>query len=262
MYGGMFEGNYWWIEEDNDGAGVGWFPVFSNLLRKNDSIVSYEQETDQAASVFFRWLWTDSKVELYGEFNFNDSKFNLRDLLLDSDHSRGVTIGIQKLFNKNNNSQYEFHWEWTQLEQTASRLIRDAGSWYAHSRIRHGYTNYGEVIGAGIGPGSNSQYFSVSRNSEKERIGAAFEIIDQDNDFYYLAFQDSGDFRRYWKDFNIHLNFEKKFKSFYGSVNMMYTRSLNYQWELIENPSLPFYQAGRDVDNFHIDFKIIYPIKF
>ena len=128
--------------------------------------------------------------------------------------------------------------------------------------VREGYTNNGEVIGAGIGPGSNSQYFSLAKLSKDVRIGLAVEIIDQDNDFYYMAFEDSNDFRRYWKDFNFHLFVEKKFQKFWASLNIMYSRSLNYQWELIENPDLPYYQSGRDVNNFHIDFKLTYPIKF
>ena len=31
------------------------------------------------------------------------------------------------------------------MEQSASRLLRNAGSWYAHSYVYDGYTNYGEV---------------------------------------------------------------------------------------------------------------------
>lgn len=262
MYGSMFKGRYTWIADANNGATVGWFPIFSNFLRKNDKIEPYERETDQAASGYFRWFMEDSKAEFYGEFGHNDAKMNLRDLLTDSDHSRSVTLGFRKLFDsKRNNSQFEFHWEWTQMEQTGGRLVRNAGSWYMHHNVRHGYTNNGEVMGAGIGPGSNSQYFSFAKLNNIKRIGLALEIIDQDNDFYYYAFEDSSDFRRYWKDFNFHLFFEKKFKKFWGSLNMIYSRSLNYQWKLVENPSLPYYQSGNDVNNFHIDFKLTYPIK-
>jgi hypothetical protein len=263
MYGAMFEGKYTWISEDPryKGASIGWFPIFSNFLRKNDKIVPFEQETDQAAAGFFRWVWKDSKAEIYGEFNHNDSKVNLRDLLLDSDHSRAVTLGIRKLFDsKKDNGQFEFHWEWTQLEQTASRLVRNAESWYMHGRVYHGYTNNGEVIGAGIGPGSNSQYFSIAKIKENKRLGGAFEIIDQDNDFYYMAFEDNNDFRRYWKDFNFHLFYEKKFKDFWASFNVMYSRSLNYQWELVNDSTLPYYQAGRDVNNLHISLNLTYLI--
>ncbi len=264
MYGAMFENKYWWIQEDNDGATINWFPIFNNFLRKNDKVEPYEKETDQAAGGFFRWVWEDSKAELYGEFNHNDSKFNLRDLLSDSDHSRAVTLGVHKLFDsKKNNTQIEFHWEWTQLEQTASRLIRTAGSWYMHPHVTHGFTNYGEVMGAGIGPGSNSQFFSLAKinDIESERYGASIEIIDHDNDFYYMAFEDSKDFRRYWKDYNFHFFYNKKFKNFWGSFNLMYSRSLNYQWELLNDPALPYYHPGRDVNNFYADIKLTIPIK-
>ncbi|MCH1612786.1 MAG: capsule assembly Wzi family protein, partial [Flavobacteriales bacterium] len=188
MYGEMYDGKYWWINEDPryEGASIGWFPIFNNFLRKNDKVEPFEKEIDQAASGFFRWVWEDSKAEIYGEFSHNDSKFNFRDLLSDSDHSRAVTLGLIKLFDsKYNDYQIEFNWEWTQMEQTASRLVRNAGSWYMHGRVYHGYTNNGEVMGAGIGPGSNSQYFSISKINENQRLGGALEIIDQDNDFYY-----------------------------------------------------------------------------
>ena len=99
---------------------------------------------------------SDADLEIYSEYAYNDSKQNLRDLLLDSDHSRAVSIGMQKIFKKNN---LLFNWEWTQLEQTAGRLVRNAGSWYRHYNVYHGYTNYGEVIGASIGPGSNFTIF-------------------------------------------------------------------------------------------------------
>ena len=55
-------------------------------------------QTDQAAGLFFRWIWKESKTEIYGEYHYNDAKQNFRDLLLDSDHSRAVTIGLRKLF--------------------------------------------------------------------------------------------------------------------------------------------------------------------
>ena len=131
-----------------------------------------------------------------------------------------------------------------------------------HGRVFHGFTNRGEVIGAGIGPGSNSQYLSVAKLYKTKKIGLALEIIDQDNDFYYLAFDESSDFRRYWKDFNFHFYYQNKFPKFWGSLNLMYSRSLNYQWELIHNEILPYYQPGRDVNNFHVDLKITIPLKF
>ena len=253
MYGALVEGGYPWLEGKPT-----WFPAFNNLFRKKDKYENYEAQTNQAAGLFLRWLWKDSKAEIYVDYNHNDSKQNIRDLLLDSDHSRAVTIGLQKIF-KINNDDFLFSWEWTQMEQTASRLLRNAGSWYEHSWTYDGYTNEGEVLGAGIGPGSNSHYFALNRIRDKEKLGLALEIIDQDNDFYHEAFASAQDPRRYWKDFNLHINFSKKYKQFWLSSNLMYSRSLNYQWDLDDNAT-EYYHPGNDVNNFHITFKLAYLI--
>jgi hypothetical protein len=140
MYSALVEGKYWWME-----GSPTWFPAFQNLFRKNDKYENYEAQTNQAAGVFLRWLWKDSKAEIYVDYNHNDSKQNIRDLLLDSDHSRAVTVGLQKVF-KISNDDFLFSWEWTQMEQTASRLLRNAGSWYEHGWTYDGYTNEGEVL--------------------------------------------------------------------------------------------------------------------
>ena len=251
MYSALVEGKYWWLEGNPT-----YFPAFQNLFRKNDMYENYEAQTDQAAGLFFKWFWKDSKAEIYAEFHHNDSKQNLRDLLLDADHSRAATIGLQKIFNINNDD-FLFNWEWTQMEQTGSRLIRNAGSWYEHSWVYDGYTNKGEVLGSSIGPGSNSHYFSLNRIRNQELIGIGLEIVDNDNDFYHEAFASARDYRRYWKDINLHLKYNKSFKYFNLSSNLVYIRSLNYQWEL-DDFATPYYHPGRDVDNFHLSVKLTY----
>ena len=60
------------------------------------------------------------------------------------------------------------------MEQTASRLIRNAGSWYEHAFVYDGYTNNGEVLGSSIGPGSNSHYISINRLRKYEKFGIGF----------------------------------------------------------------------------------------
>ncbi len=253
MYSALVKGKYPWL----DGKPT-YFPAFQNFFRKNDKSENYEQQTNQAAGLFLKWLWQDSKAEIYAEFHHNDSKQNLRDLLLDSDHSRAATIGIQKIF-KIKKDNYLFNWEWTQMEQNASRLLRNAGSWYEHSYVYDGYTNNGEVLGSSIGPGSNSHYLSINRVRLNEKIGVGIEIVDQDNDFYHDAFASARDYRRYWKDINLHLKFNKKFKNFLLSNNLIYSRSLNYQWEL-DDGALPYHHPGNDTNNFSITTKISYLI--
>lgn len=242
------------VKNNND-----YFPIFDNLLRKNDKYGvqggSKENERDQAAGIYLRWLWPKSNAEFYAEFYYNDSKANFRDLLLDSDHARASTIGLQKIFLKKDTSNYyKFSWEWTQLEQTSSRILREAGSWYVHGKVRHGYTNRGEVIGASIGPGSNSHNFGIDRVINNLNFGAYIEIIDHDNDFLYYAFENARDFRRYWKDYNLNLKVTIKNNRNWLSLYGTYTRAINYQWGLNENfgTGYDYYIPGIDKNNLFI----------
>tara|TARA_Y100000768_G_scaffold388744_1_gene386735 strand:+ start:4287 stop:5969 length:1683 start_codon:yes stop_codon:yes gene_type:complete len=251
MYSALIEGKYFWMIGEPT-----YFPAFANFFRENDKYQNYEEQTNQAAGIFMNWHWDDAKARIYAEFYHNDSKQNFRDFLLDSDHSRAATVGISKIFEINNNN-FIFNWEWTQMEQTAGRMLRNAGSWYSHNYVYDGYTNRGEVIGSSIGPGSNSQYFSLNKINENSRLGVAIEIVDNDNDFYYEAFDSANDYRRYWKDINFHLNYNKKFKNFQLSSNFIFIRSLNYQWEL-DDFAEPYYHPGRDVNNLHLSLKFTY----
>jgi hypothetical protein len=167
-------------------------------------------------------------------------------------------LALQKIF-KISNDNFLFSWEWTQMEQTASRLVRMQGLGMSIGWTYDGYTNEGEVLGASIGPGSNSHYFALSRIRDKEKLGIALEIIDQDNDFYQMTFASTSDSRRYWKDFNLHLSFSKKYKNLWLSSNLMYSRSLNYQWDL-DDTATEYYHPGNDVNNFHMTLKLAYLI--
>ena len=52
-------------------------------------------------------------------------------------------------------------------------------------------------------------------------------------------------------------NFSKKYKNLWLSSNLMYSRSLNYQWDL-EDYTTPYYHPGNDVNNFHMTLKLAY----
>ena len=145
------------------------------------------------------------------------------------------------------------------MEQTGGRLLRSAGSWYMHGFVYDGFTNEGEVLGASIGPGSNSQYISLTKFKENSKITLGLEIIHHDNDFYYMAFENSRDFRRYWKDYNINLKYQTKLKNLWLAMDAFYIRSLNYQWGLEENPT-KYYVPGIDKNNFHVSLKLSYEI--
>lgn len=262
-----------WIQQYSSVAKLtnDYFPAFSNLFRKNDNnITRNELDRDQAAGLFGRWVWFDSNAEFYFEFAKNDAAANFRDLLVDTDHSRALTVGLNKLFpTAKKNEFWQFNFEWTQTSQTESRLLRNASSWYLHGRVRHGYTHNGEVLGSALGPGGNAQYLEVSRVNGFDRIGGAIERYVHNNDFNNYAFSENfsntknKDFTRYWVDYSIHGFYEKRFDRFFLNASLFYTYSLNYQWEVLFDPNDPSAfpdTPGVDRNNWNLDIKLSYSL--
>lgn len=253
-----------WVQQYHNNAKLSkdYFPAFSALFRKkNPNEYGSELQQDEAASIFSRWVWTDAKAELYFEFGKNDAAINLRDLLVDSNHSRAFTFGINKLFELDKiDKLIQFNFEWTQASQTESRLFREAQAWFIHSKVTHGYTNNGEVLGSALGPGGNAQYIEVSWIRGMNRIGGALERYVHNNDFATYAFDGTSDFTRYWVDYSLYGFIDWKFDRFFISGTLFYTKSFNYQWELDYNPNLaPFpYYPGKDRDNFNLDINLAY----
>lgn len=253
-----------WVQQysETTQASKDYFPALSGLFRQSDeNKFGTELDRDQAAGIFGRWVWFDSQAEVYFEFAKNDAAVNLRDLLVDTDHSRAFTIGMNKLFELPQKKQFlQFNFEWTQTSQTESRFIRDALSWYIHGRVRDGYTNNGEILGSALGPSGNAQYLEVSWVNGLNRIGGAVERYVHNNDFMQLAFVNTLDFTRYWVDYNLHGFIDWKLDRFLFSGAIYYTKSLNYEWELSFDPNgIPDrFFPGTDADNFNVDIKLSY----
>lgn len=147
------------------------------------------------------------------------------------------------------------------MSQTESRLLRNALSWYIHSRVRHGYTHNGEVLGSALGPGGNAQYLEVAKVKGFNRIGGALERYVHNNDFNNSAF--NGDFTRYWVDYSVYGFYERQFDRIFLSASLFYTYSFNYQWEVLFDPNDPTAfpdTPGVDRNNWNLDIKISYSL--
>ena len=235
-----------------------YFPVLINLFRANDPEGRDEAFIDQLISTYIRWVWYDADAEIYFEFGRNDAALNIRDFLLSPQHSRAYTFGFSKIFQLPKNA-LQLSYEHTQMQQTASYLLRNAFSWYMHGGVRQGYTHRGEVLGSAIGPGSNLDYFNLSWFQGMTRFGFTFERWTHDNDFHYFAFERIQDFRRFWIDYTLGLDFDLPYKNFMFTGEFRFTRSLNYQWELYNSPAGgPYFVNGEDETNLHLSFKTVY----
>lgn len=210
-----------------------YFPIISPFQKK---FVKNEdgKKRDQIASLFLRWLLKESKFEIYYEYGWNDHKQAIGDLFENPAHARAYTFGLVKLYNiESSKTKYlKINFENTLLQQSADRIVRAAGAWYEHGLILHGYTHMGQVIGAGIGPGSNSQTLDVSLWKQTDVFGIQIERYSHNLDFAYDAYKD---YNRKWVDLNMNVYVFKQINKI--GINCRFTHSMvrHYQWQLPNN---------------------------
>jgi hypothetical protein len=206
----------------------GYLPVFGKLFKRGLSNED-EKKRDQILSLFFRFILPAESAEFYAEYGRNDHSQNSRDLLLEPEHSRAYIIGFSKTFERPSNDMRLFG-EITNLQMPSTILLRAQESWYAHYQIRDGYTNYGQVVGAGIGPGSSCQTFGLEWGHSYNKIGGTIERVVHNNDFYYSAFASTEQWQKHWVDVSLSLNKSWVNKRIAYSAGISFINSLNYEW--------------------------------
>lgn len=212
-----------------------YIPVFTAFFKSNASDES-QYGRDQLFSLFFRWVFKKSNAEIYAEYGRNDHSLNGSDLLLQPEHSRAYTVGLKKLFERKNKKWLEFMFELTSLEKPNTQMAREIQSWYTHHQVRHGYTHYGQVLGAGIGPGSNSQTIGISWISEIPTLSLSIDRIARNNDFFYSAFSNTSNSRSNWVDLAFNGSKSWARKKFLFTLNLSLIISNNYQWSFKNEP--------------------------
>lgn len=241
-------------------ANNSYFRVLSPVSKKEnygEGESSYGE--DQQITLFARWIFPADHMEIYGEFGRGDHNYDLRDMLLQPDHFRAYLIGFKKIFNyeKVRGKYVEFNLELTQLEQNTTNTDRPSIYYSAYGYPLKGNTNLGQMLGAGIGPGSNLQTASVSWGKGLKSLGFQLERNVHNNDLFYAAFKD---IRAHWVDINLAALGQWDYKNFLLSTKLELIRSLNYEYnyEQIPSDSNQFWTPGRDTYNFQANLSVSY----
>ncbi len=238
-----------------------YFPVFipvSKLASGGDA--EDAKARDQLASVFARWLWPEEHGEIYFEYGREDHAWNLRDYLQEPAHSSAYVLGFRKLIPiKGRKSEYiQINMELTQLESSSSTINRGwTINWYAHTDVTEGYTNSGQIMGAGIGPGSNLQTLNISWVKSLKVIGIQIERFVHNNNYQYNVI---GDIRRNWVDMSAALLGEWNYKNLLLNIKLEEVRSYNYEWQYIPRNSqtTDFWNPTKDRFNFQGQLGLTY----
>jgi hypothetical protein len=238
---------------------IGFLPTFSFFSsRKPDETAA---ERQQMESLFFRWMWPENKVEIYGEWAHHNPTSQLVSQNLYPERNRAYVFGMSKILpSKKLGHYFMLNVEVTQLQETSINDINSFNTWYIHPTITPGYTHLGQPIGAGIGPGANAQEVELSWHKGFKKISLMVERYVHNNDFYYYAFQDSKDFRRHWVDLNLKAGAEWDIKKLLINFHLLANRSYNYNWYLLQKPGDPYFVPGLNKFNLQLQFGLNYSL--
>ena len=161
------------------------FEAFTKVNSTSNTNTGGNDQGDQLVSIYGKWTFPQSGLEIYGEWARTDHSWNWRDFFTEPEHSRGYTVGLQKTFELKNRRILSINTELTQVEASKTGVFRGFPTFYVHSRSQQGYTNRGQILGAAIGPGSSSQYIDGSLFFGNGRVKVFAQRVAQNNDFLY-----------------------------------------------------------------------------
>ncbi len=115
---------------------------------------------NQLASVFARWVFPRSGVEVYGEFGREDHNWDLRDLLLEPDQHSAYMVGFQKVWRQAEGTRYTtLRGEVLNSQVSHLIFVRQQAPLYIHRR--HGHTHRGQVLGSPAAYGGAGSFMAV-----------------------------------------------------------------------------------------------------
>ncbi len=162
--------------------------VFESVLKENlrsNQNDEGQSASNQMASIYYRWVFSNLGFETYGEFGRNDHNIDWRDFRMQPDHQRAYLLGILKSFKLSENRILSIGIETTQLNANRTTFTRGGepwqrgalGVWYIHRPPNFGFTNKGQILGAAIGQVGQSQNIDINLFQEKGAFGLKLSRI-------------------------------------------------------------------------------------
>jgi len=194
-------------------------------------------KVDQRASLTLDWHFPSVGFQLYGELFYEDYTPDIGTFILDPGHAAAYTLGIAKSF-AITSGKFITTLEMSQLIQSRDYEVGlgTGGTYYAHHIVDHGHSNEGQLLGAGIGPGSDSQTFLADWYLKWGKIGFQIQRIGWHKDYIYKDPKDRNDpegpdQRRLQAEMNYSVNSTWLIKSWELSTELMYSTFYNRNFE-------------------------------
>jgi hypothetical protein len=248
-------------------TGAHYFYTAPTNIQSTDIVRSYENKPSSGAlgSLFVRYKMPNELAEVYAEYGRANQLAMPWNLIGDTIPT-GYTIGFRKGFTPTSKGHLWLSAELTQLQLPDARLIFDASSpsstpktnsWYTHPYITQGYTNYGQSMGAAMGPGSNSLFVELAWINGLKKLGLSIERIANNNDFALYTYTSGNPGQglpdRYWINQSLSLQAQTNWGNWLIAGSLTSTKALNYRWV---NLSGLFSQGSPDSDRSSVRAQI------
>jgi hypothetical protein len=185
---------------------------------------------DQKASFSASWIFPSVGFEVYGELGIDDFvPGKIKGYIRYPFHTIAYTVGLKKFLNiwleKELYGQIIF--EWNNMEMSQDFQFQWPYSFYFHHNIKQGYTNGGQLLGAGSGGAGNSQFLMFRLFYPKGTSSIFVHRTNPDNNFIYSRAIDT----------KVESGRETEKKYFTGFRSEL-TFGINTQYFLLKNLSL------------------------
>jgi hypothetical protein len=152
-------------------------PLFQSLLKtKLDEKFggAGDKPDNQLASIFARWAFPESGVEVYGEYGREDNAWDTRDLLLEPDHDVTYMLGLARVWKRSAERLLVLRGELLNSAVTDLNKVRGQSPPYVHFPILQGHTALGQVLGAPSGYGGGGIRVSTDLYWPRGRVTVAW----------------------------------------------------------------------------------------
>ena len=190
-------------------------------LSKSNALASSGNDEDQKFSLFAQWIFPQVGFKFYGEFGRDDFSTSEN---TNPYHTAIYTVGAQQSIPLPFGLQSELLLEWNNFEMSQDfQLQWPYMGYYAHGFVKQGYTNKGQILGAGSGYFGNSQFVQYKVYYPKGYTAFQFQRQSPNNNSIYskavyTSAEYNSDFYLQW-----YSNFETYF--YYGAESCFYINS-------------------------------------
>jgi hypothetical protein len=229
---------------------------------------SNELNRNQIVTINMRYLFRRSHAEIYAEWARDDHWYDWEDFLTRPLATSAWLGGFRKIYSMPGDGWLQVWGEATVIQAPMDNFMQPSVSvvsFYQHAN-RVGWTHRGQVLGAGIGPGSNMTTLGVEYGRRTTGVGLHWERVVYNEDLFYTRGPSLGfpnpwfrDISKHFVDWGWQLNFFHNFgrTMMTGRYNLLRTYNFQYRYDP-DGVQGAFRFPGINVWSHNLDMALIY----